>query len=338
MLRSLLSNTNVSSAADWLCGQRINAPDNADIWNFRAHEGELIAQITAEIATNQFYFTPMQKFDKVDGSSVVMWSSRDALVLKMMAQVLSPILPCHSSCMHIKGHGGAKQSVNLVDQWVRSGSFPYVCRTDIKGYYANINKHQLLEQLAVYVKCPIMLNLLAQYLFYTVEYGGTFHSPDKGICRGCALSPLMAGFQLYKVDEWFSGQKHLRYVRYMDDFLILAKTRWHLRLAVKHLNVFFAEFGFAQHPDKTFIGRIDKGFDWLGYQFAKVGVLAASPRTLANHQNKLSQLYEQARRLNLSKTEVTVRVAKYIKRWQGWLQAGLLKKFAFDYNAEMNPT
>ena len=42
----------------------------------------------------------------------------------------------------------------------------------------------------------------------------------------------------------------------------MAKTRWHLRLAVKQLNSFFTEFGFVQYPDKNFIGKIEKGFDW----------------------------------------------------------------------------
>jgi len=82
-----------------------------------------------------------------------------------------------------------------------------VLRTDIKGYYANINKHQLLEQLAAHIHCPIILNLLSQHLFYSVENGGNFHTPTKGISRGCALSPLIAGFQLYCIDPYFSQQK-----------------------------------------------------------------------------------------------------------------------------------
>ncbi len=168
-----------------------------------------------------------------------------------------------------------------------------------------------------------MMNLLAQYLFYTVEDGGTFFTPDKGICRGCALSPLMAGFQLYQLDVALSSNKNVRYVRYMDDFIILAKTRWHLRLAVKQLNGFFAEFGFVQHPDKTFIGKIEKGFDWLGYQMAITGVVAAAPRCIANRDQKIRQLYEQARRRKISLPVIQKRVDEYLVRWVNWFFAGL---------------
>ncbi|MEE8056947.1 MAG: hypothetical protein V3T17_03815 [Pseudomonadales bacterium] len=56
-----------------------------------------------------------------------------------------------------------------------------------------------------------------------------------------------------------------------------------------------------QHPfkkaaDKTFIGRITKGFDWLGYRLgasAAQGVSLAQ-KTLSNHRDKLLRLYERA--------------------------------------------
>jgi hypothetical protein len=55
----------------------------------------------------------------------------------------------------------------------------------------------------------------------------------------------------------------------MDDILVLAPTRWKLRRAVKRLNQTFTELKLEKHPDKTFIGRIEKGFDFLGYQFRR---------------------------------------------------------------------
>ncbi len=48
------------------------------------------------------------------------------------------------------------------------------------------------------------------------------------------------------------------YVRFMDDILVLAPTRWRLRKAV---NEILDSLGLLKHPDKTFIGRIERGFD-----------------------------------------------------------------------------
>ncbi|WP_305418297.1 hypothetical protein [Photobacterium leiognathi] len=67
----------------------------------------------------------------------------------------------------------------------------------------------------------------------------------------------------------------------MDDFIILTTSRWQLR-RVKKLNQFFEKFSFII-PDKTFIGKIAKGFDWLGFWFNQNGCVSISPRALANH-------------------------------------------------------
>ncbi|MDD1847320.1 transposase, partial [Aeromonas veronii] len=69
------------------------------------------------------------------------------------------------------------------------------------------------------------------------------------------------------------------YARYMDDFIILAQRRWPLRKAVRDLNRFFNLSGFEQHPDKTYIGRVEHGFDWLGVQLCERGVTGISPRS-----------------------------------------------------------
>jgi hypothetical protein len=45
-------------------------------------------------------------------------------------------------------------------------------------------------------------------------------------------------------------------VRYMDDILILAQTRWSLRRAAATVNQVLAALVLEKHPDKTFINRI----------------------------------------------------------------------------------
>ncbi len=64
-------------------------------------------------------------------------------------------------------------------------------------------------------------------------------------------------------------------VRFMDDIVILAPTRWKLRAAVKALNQGLGALRLAKHPGKTFIGRIEKGFDFLGYHFSPQGLTPA---------------------------------------------------------------
>lgn len=267
----------------------------------------------------------MQCITKRDGATMAIWTSLDALVLKWLTHELTPLLPVHRHCEHIKGHQGGKTSITRVHRQVQHPQYQFVIRTDIKGYYANINKMTLLEQVRHYVDDPFLLELVRQFLYYSVEEGGTFHTPKKGIPRSSSLSPLLAAFHLYCVDEYFANHPHCDYVRYMDDFIILTKTRWQLRKAVATLNRFFNQFGFVQHPDKTFIGKIDKGFDWMGVWFTQQGATTIAPRAIQNHRITLTRLYEQTR--NLPANEQAGRVSRYIKRWQQWASQQLDRPF-----------
>ena len=110
---------------------------------------------------------------------------------------------------------------------------------------------------------------------------------------GCPLSPLMAAFYLHELDERFE-QSGLFYIRFMDDTLILAPTRWKIRKAMAWVNATLSRLKLRTHPDKTFIGRITKGFDFLGYRFVHGGVRLTS-KTLCKMYETAARLYEQKR-------------------------------------------
>ena len=99
----------------------------------------------------------------------------------------------------------------------------------------------------------------------------------------------------------------------MDDWVVLAKTRRHLRRAVKQTNQLFSKLKLEKHPDKTFIGLIEKGFDFLGFYFSRKGLQVAQS-TLNNLYIKAARLYEQSP----PAPEGAERVGRYIKRWLRW--------------------
>ena len=114
------------------------------------------------------------------------------------------------------------------------------------------------------------------------------------------------------------GSSGLYYVRYMDDILILATRRWQLRRAVATLHRVFARLKLSIHPDKTFIGRIEKGFDFLGYHFSRQPIRLAS-KTVRHFTARLYRLYEQQK----TAPEGAVVLGRYVTRWLSWSRAGL---------------
>ncbi len=105
-----------------------------------------------------------------------------------------------------------------------------------------------------------------------------------------------------------------KYFRYMDDILILAPTRWKLKKAIRVLNQTFNELGLEQHPDKTLIGRTERGFDFLGYHFEPEG-LSVADKTIERFKERIARLYEQGADIN--------RIGQYVLKWVQWTCAGI---------------
>ena len=63
-----------------------------------------------------------------------------------------------------------------------------------------------------------------QFLKRCVEWGELYQDIERGIPKGASLSPLLGAFYLLDLDRKMA-RLDVTYMRYMDDILILAKTR-----------------------------------------------------------------------------------------------------------------
>lgn len=72
-----------------------------------------------------------------------------------------------------------------------------------------------------------------------------------------------------------------------------------------------------KHPDKTSIGKIEKGFDFLGYLFSPQR-LSLAKKTVCNFVQSALRLYEQGPLQSRDK-----RLGEYTKNWLRWTRAGL---------------
>ncbi|NES75445.1 MAG: hypothetical protein F6K06_06285 [Okeania sp. SIO1H4] len=167
--------------------------------------------------------------------------------------------------------------------------------------------------MAEYVRDPVVLDLVGQYLRRFVSDGGIYVDIERGISLGCPLSPLMGALYLKPLDDRMAAMGCF-YVRYMDDWVVLAPTRWALRRAIKATNQVMAELKVEKHPDKTFIGRVGRGFDFLGYRFAPGG-LAVARVTVERFLERVSRLYEQ--------NATASRIEEYARRWLIWVRSGV---------------
>ena len=271
------------------------------------------ATLRGELLAGRYRLGPLRRVVNRDGDRLDLWAARDAVVLKALALVLGPRLPCSRRCTHLKGHGGSVGARRQVRRALPAHRF--VLRTDVREYYASIDHDRLLDRLAEYVRDPRLLRLVGQYLRRCTERGGLFWEARSGLPRGSSLSPVLGAFFLAEVDAALTHHG-VWFVRYMDDILVLTPTRWSLRRAVRLVHATLRNLGLEIQPTKTFIGRIEKGFDFLGFRFSPHGVTVAAA-TWERFVGHALQLYDHDRR----ETDDSPRLEAYVRRWSGWASA-----------------
>ncbi len=74
----------------------------------------------------------------------------------------------------------------------------------------------------------------------------------------------------------------------------------------------------AKHPDKTFVGRAERGFDFLGYHFGPEGLTLAA-KTIEQFAARAIRLYEH----EPGEADASVRLGLYVRRWVRWAGAGV---------------
>lgn len=233
--------------------------------------------------------------------------------------------------MHIKGRGGVKGAVRCI--YSQLDKYKFAARLDIKSYYISINHDVLMGILSGFELEADLLDIVLQYLKVPDK-----DNKDSGIVAGGALSPFLGAVYLSPLDyamEKLCLKKNIFYIRYQDDLVILAKNRWDLRRSLKVLYSVLSELMLNVHTkEKRFIGKIDKGFSFLGYFFKQQRKLRPSRECLQRLVSNSFQLLEQgADRKQL---------LEYLERWliyfrgalRGMVQIKSIKKIEklIDYN------
>lgn len=147
--------------------------------------------------------------------------------------------------------------------------------------------------------------------------------PEHDLCnagrKGCEpLQAVTVRGQCGSLDEAMLEQERkgrILYRRFMDDFVILARSRHALRRAIRKVHEVLSGLSLALHPVKRFIGRTEMGFDFLGYQIHPNRKLRPSRVSLHRLTERARQLYEREASIK--------RLWQYVIKWHRWLHGGL---------------
>lgn len=308
-MQQIASDKTLEASYWWLCQTKKKMHHNHSVWHLRHNWETLKPKLQAELMAGNFKLSPLKRYN-IDGLEIDSWDAIDSLVLKAMAIALKDMFKktLSKKITHLQGNGGIHKTVANISQELKR--YKYVFKSDVKNYYETINHKILLRILSKQIKDKLVLMIIKDYCNRLIWVDGEYHEiVEHGISMGCPLSPLIGAIYLTELDRALS-LKNVFYVRYMDDRVVLTKTRSQLRKAVKKAHQVLARLKLSMHPDKTFIGKISKGFNFLGYLFKPSG-LQIGIETIRRAYVKATQLYEQG----ASKKRIEV----YWQRWLRWV-------------------
>ncbi len=250
----------------------------------------------------------------LQGRKMARWDAQSRARCAATRARLAAHLAAHipRSCTHLKGNGSVKGAIRTLLRRLPDAAF--VARFDIAAYYTSMRHDVLLDLLAATGARAEDVAVVRDY----VTLPDT-RNTGRGMVASGGLSPLLGGLYLAPLDHAMDRLKArgqlVQYVRYMDDVVLLAKSRWQLRRAIAALHAVLRPLHLRLHRVKRFIGRASRGFDFLGYRLHPGRLLRPSQESLRRLRMRARRLYEREGDL--------VALRRYVQRWWCWLHGGL---------------
>lgn len=137
--------------------------------------------------------------------------------------------------------------------------------------------------------------------------------------RAIVLYRLFFGaLYLSPLDRAFEGRKNGFYCRYRDDIIILLETKRQYQKARKHLFRLLRELRLTVSPKKTRMGRLARGFHYLGVKFeASRNPQTKTQMTSSLHQRTYCRALDKVKALRENAVH-PAKIQRYLIRWAIW--------------------
>lgn len=185
-------------------------------------------------------------------------------------------------------------------QWILEG--------DIKSCFDKISHQWMLENI------PTDKRILKEFMKCGYIERGRLFPTAEGSPQGGVISPTYANMVLdglepmildvywrSRVKKTFSVKYNahkVHVVRFADDFIVTASDRESLENIKQMIEVFLLERGLTLSKEKTVITHIDKGFDFLGWNFRKFKgklIIKPSHKSMCKITQKISSIIKDNR-------------------------------------------
>ena len=162
----------------------------------------------------------------------------------------------------IEGRGMHKACLDMQEMMkhcTRIWNNYYILKMDIAKYFDNIDKKILLDILEKRIKDKDVMWLINEILYANKR--------EKGLEIGNYTSQMFANIYLNEYDWYVKRNLHIKYFsRYMDDSILLVKTKKEAIQALENIKRFLKENLNLELNSKTQIFKSSQGVNYCGYK------------------------------------------------------------------------
>ena len=184
----------------------------------------------------------------------------------------------------------------------------YCLKLDAKKYYPSINHEILKNKYRKLFKDKDLMWLIDEIIDSTPG--------DTGIPIGNYISQYSGNFYFSEFDHWIKEVKHIKYYfRYMDDIVILGKSKEELHQLRKEIDEYFkTKMKLKIKENWQVFPTVVRGVDFVGYRtFLNYKLLRKSTcKSLKTKMNKIKKKIKSGKSMNYSEW-------CSINSYKGWL-------------------
>lgn len=309
---------------------RATGIDNLDQYAFRAQLDEQVEVLNRKALIGNYRFSKYKLKLVSKGRNKVpreisIPTIRDRIALRSLCNFLTEIY------RDSIGFDLPQNIIKRVKSDLNDGHYDGCIKLDVTNFYPSINHNKLISRLGKKIRNITIKNLIISAITSpTVNASKPTDLPSgKGVPQGLAVSNILAALYLLNIDKNLEALPRIKYYRYVDDVLIFcdfSEAEAIARLVIRMFN----NIGLKIHdpikvPEKSSIGTIVDGFDYLGYQFsenkvtARVGSVERLKHSLVSIFTSYKHSKQKSEMFLLWRLNLRITGCIYENKCKGWL-------------------
>jgi len=215
---------------------------------------------------------------------------KDRVAHEVIRMIINPIF---EKLFHNSSHGfrRGRSCITAIEELLdyHKQGYKYVVDADIKGFFDNIPHKLIMGLVEREISDGKTLNTIKKFLMAGVIEDGKFVPTKSGAPQGGVISPLISNIVLNHLD-WTLDENGYKFVRYADDFVVLAKSHESAEEALSLTKRCIEEdLDLELHPAKTQLTTFKAGFEFLGF-FISSNTIRMKDKAVRKFKDKIKAL------------------------------------------------